>query len=89
MFFSLQDLVDADIVVVTLSSSRSVSSLLKPGTFTHIILDEAAQALETEAIMPLVLADANTRVVSVVKVSFSFSTLFKQMVRRLSNFQSL
>ena len=80
---------DADIVVVTLSSSRSVSSLLKPGTFTHIILDEAAQALETEAIMPLVLADANTRVVSVVKVSFSFSTLFKQMVRRLSNFQSL
>ena len=50
--------------MVTLSSSRSVSSLLKPGTFTHIILDEAAQALETEAIIPLVLADAKTRVVS-------------------------
>ena len=79
---------DADIIVVTLSSSRSVSSLLKPGTFTHIILDEAAQALETEAIIPLVLADASTRVVSTEK-KFSFSTLFKQMVRRLSNFQSL
>ena len=68
LFVTLQDLVDADIIVVTLSSSRSVSSLLRPGSFTHIILDEAAQALETEAIIPLVLADAKTRV-----VSFSFT----------------
>lgn len=33
------------------------------GFFTHIIIDEAAQALETEAIQPLLLADYNTRVV--------------------------
>ena len=69
---TFQDLVDADIIVTTLSSSRSVSSLLRPGTFSHIILDEAAQALETEAIIPLVLADASTRVVSTHKIFFPF-----------------
>jgi len=31
--------------------------------FTHILLDEAAQAMECEAIMPLALASTNTRVV--------------------------
>ena len=57
--------------MVTFSTSRSVSSLLRPGAFTHILLDEAAQALETEAIMPLVLADAKTRVVKSTQY-FSF-----------------
>ena len=36
---------------------------LKQGHFTHILLDEAAQAMECEAIMPLALASMNTRVV--------------------------
>ena len=40
-----------------------MAQLLNPGHFTHILLDEAAQALETEAIMPLVLAEQGTRVV--------------------------
>lgn len=36
---------------------------LPKGHFTHILLDEAAQAMECEAIMPLALADQNTRIV--------------------------
>ena len=50
-------------MVATLSTSQSVAELLPRGYFSHILLDEAAQALETEAIMPLVLADSTTRVV--------------------------
>ena len=60
---SLADLEDKDVVVATLSTSRTLAQLLPPGHFTHILLDEAAQAMETEAIMPLVLATAATRVV--------------------------
>lgn len=33
------------------------------GFFTHILLDEAAQAMECETIMPLALAAKNTRIV--------------------------
>jgi len=58
-----EDLIDADIVVATLSTSRTISELLPRGYFTHILLDEAAQALEAETIMPLVLAEKKTRVV--------------------------
>lgn len=36
---------------------------LKKGHFSHILLDEAAQAMECEAIMPLALANENTRIV--------------------------
>ena len=54
---------DKDVVVATLSTSQSVAELLPRGHFSHILLDEAAQALETEAVMPLVLATEKTRVV--------------------------
>jgi superfamily I DNA and/or RNA helicase len=33
------------------------------GHFSHILLDEAAQAMECEAIMPLALANEETRIV--------------------------
>ena len=33
------------------------------GFFTHILIDEAAQAMECETIMPLALANQNTRIV--------------------------
>lgn len=33
------------------------------GFFTHILLDEAAQAMECETIMPLALATKSTRIV--------------------------
>ena len=34
-----------------------------PGFFTHIFIDEAAQALECETLIPLALANEKTRVV--------------------------
>jgi superfamily I DNA and/or RNA helicase len=36
---------------------------VSPGHFTHILIDEAAQAMECEAIMPLALAGPRTHVV--------------------------
>lgn len=33
------------------------------GFFSHILLDEAAQAMECETIMPFALASKNTRIV--------------------------
>lgn len=61
---TVEDVYRHKICVVTLSTSMELASLdLKKGYFTHILLDEAAQALESEAITPLALADANTRIV--------------------------
>lgn len=61
---TVEDVYRHKIVVVTLSTSMELASLnLKKGYFTHILLDEAAQALECEAITPLALADSNTRIV--------------------------
>jgi len=58
------DLEDRHVIVTTLATSRCLADLNLPvGYFTHILVDEAAQAIETEAIMPLVLAGPNTRVV--------------------------
>ncbi|KAL2101165.1 hypothetical protein ACEWY4_002926 [Coilia grayii] len=52
------------VVVVTLSTSQYLCQLdLEPGLFTHILLDEAAQAMESETIMPLALATKSTRIV--------------------------
>ena len=36
---------------------------LATGFFTHILLDEAAQAMECETVMPIALATKNTRIV--------------------------
>lgn len=61
---TLEDILKHRIVVVTLSISMYLSTMgLPKGHFTHILLDEAAQAMECEAIMPLALADQNTRIV--------------------------
>ncbi|KAM9296423.1 putative helicase with zinc finger domain [Gastrophryne carolinensis] len=59
-----EDVIQHRVVVVTLSTSQYLCQLdLEPGFFTHILLDEAAQAMECETIMPLALANKNTRVV--------------------------
>lgn len=59
-----EDLMQYRIVVVTLNISMELASLdLPKGYFTHILLDEAAQAMECEAIMPIALAGENTRIV--------------------------
>ncbi|XP_021572105.1 probable helicase with zinc finger domain [Carlito syrichta] len=59
-----EDILKHRVVVVTLNTSQYLCQLdLEPGFFTHILLDEAAQAMECETIMPLALATKNTRVV--------------------------
>uniref|UniRef100_A0A1B0CKW5 Putative rna helicase n=1 Tax=Lutzomyia longipalpis TaxID=7200 RepID=A0A1B0CKW5_LUTLO len=61
---TVEDILKTRIVVVTLSISMELASLdLPKGHFTHILLDEAAQAMECEAIMPLALASETTRIV--------------------------
>lgn len=61
---TVEDVTKHRIVVVTLSISMELSSLdLPKGYFTHIFLDEAAQALECEAIMALGLASETTKIV--------------------------
>ncbi|XP_075224399.1 helicase with zinc finger isoform X2 [Lycorma delicatula] len=61
---TLDDVLKHRVVVVTLSISMYLSTIgLRKGHFTHILLDEAAQAMECEAIMPLALANDETRIV--------------------------
>ncbi|XP_034043995.1 probable helicase with zinc finger domain [Thalassophryne amazonica] len=58
------DILRHRVVVVTLSTSQYLCQLdLEPGFFTHILLDEAAQAMECETIMPFALATKITRIV--------------------------
>lgn len=52
------------VVITTLAVSRHLLELrLNDGFFTHILIDEAYQALEPEALTPLALAGPNTKVV--------------------------
>lgn len=53
-----------NIVITTTTMARHFHDLkLKEGYFTHILIDEASQMLECEALMALGLAGPNTRVV--------------------------
>lgn len=48
----------------TLGMSRALFDMeLHRGFFSHILIDEAAQALETETLTPITLAGNNTKVV--------------------------
>uniref|UniRef100_A0A7N8WZB2 Helicase with zinc finger n=1 Tax=Mastacembelus armatus TaxID=205130 RepID=A0A7N8WZB2_9TELE len=59
-----EDILRHRVVVVTLSTSQYLCQLdLEPGLFSHILLDEAAQAMECETIMPFALASKTTRIV--------------------------
>lgn len=51
------------LVIVTLATSIHLNILELNGYFTHIFIDEAAQALETEVLMPLSLATNKTCIV--------------------------
>ncbi|KAM7423379.1 hypothetical protein PAMA_011103 [Pampus argenteus] len=52
------------IVITTATMARYIHDLKLPeGYFTHILIDEASQMLECEALFPLDLAGPNTRVV--------------------------
>lgn len=61
---SIDDIMKHRIIVVTLSTSVYLSAMgLPQGFFTHILLDEAAQAIECETVTPLAVAHENTRIV--------------------------
>lgn len=61
---SRDDIIEHRVVVTTLSTSQVLLDLqVSHGFFTHILIDEAAQALETEALTPLIFAGSNTKVV--------------------------
>lgn len=58
------DVIRHRVVVCTLSMSRALFDMDLHGKyFSHILIDEAAQALETETLTPLTLAGNNTKVV--------------------------
>ena len=58
------DLEKHRVVVTSLGTSRYLHNLdLPQGFFSHILLDEAAQAMECETILPLALAGDHTRIV--------------------------
>ncbi|KAK3583585.1 hypothetical protein CHS0354_039403 [Potamilus streckersoni] len=60
----IEDLQKHRIVISTLSVARYIAEVKPPpGFFSHIFLDEAAQALETESLIPLSLMGQNTRLV--------------------------
>ena len=59
-----EDVIKHRVVITTLATSEHLLHLqLNHGFFTHILVDEAAQALEPEALTPLILAGPNTKVV--------------------------
>ena len=61
---SRDDLVEHRVIITTLSTSKVLLDLhVFHGFFTYILIDEAAQALEPEALTPLVFAGPNTKVV--------------------------
>ena len=51
------------IVVTTYDTSFDLRSAVPDGYFTHILLDEAAQVSEPEALCPLSMATDNTRII--------------------------
>ncbi|XP_067948006.1 probable helicase with zinc finger domain [Watersipora subatra] len=60
----MSDLQDVRVVIVTLASCYSLLRLQLPkGFFTHIMVDEAAQAKEVDTIIPFTLAGPNTKII--------------------------
>ena len=56
-----EDLRDCGLIVTTLATASSLTCLNL--SFTHIVIDEAAQALECEVLIPLSLAGRHTRLI--------------------------
>ncbi|XP_072755258.1 probable helicase with zinc finger domain [Anoplolepis gracilipes] len=56
-----KDLEDCGLIVTTLATSSCLISLNL--SLTHIVIDEAAQAIECEALIALTLANQNTRLI--------------------------
>ncbi|XP_022107369.1 uncharacterized protein LOC110988307 isoform X2 [Acanthaster planci] len=58
-----EDIRAAQIVVTTLTTAVHLVSQTMQGCFSHILIDEAGQVLEAEALMPLAMATKDTCVV--------------------------
>ncbi|PVD39317.1 hypothetical protein C0Q70_01946 [Pomacea canaliculata] len=59
-----EDIMKHRVIITTLSTARYINDLsLSRGFFTHIFIDEAAQALECETLIPLSLANEDTCIV--------------------------
>ncbi|CAL8138318.1 unnamed protein product [Orchesella dallaii] len=59
-----EEVLNHRVIVVTLSTSYLLMEMNLPkDTFSHILLDEAAQAMESEAITPLMSAGKSTKLV--------------------------
>ena len=56
---------DHNVIITILATARMLWKFYQDGRlrFTHILIDEAAQALEPECVTPLVMADGNTKIV--------------------------
>ena len=56
---------DHNVIITTLATARLLWEYYQDGKlrFTHIFVDEAAQALEPECLTPLAMADKNTKIV--------------------------
>ncbi|XP_071943704.1 3'-5' exoribonuclease HELZ2-like [Antedon mediterranea] len=55
-----RDVIRSRVVICTLNMTLTLVRLNVKGYFTHILIDEAGQALETQAIMPLAMAERTT-----------------------------
>ena len=51
------------VIITTFLTSLSLKYIIHTGFFTHILIDEGAQAREPEAVAPLCLADRNTKII--------------------------
>ncbi|CAE7206629.1 mov10b.2 [Symbiodinium sp. CCMP2456] len=61
---SLEELQSFDIIVSTCTAAGYLASQARlPGWFTHVFVDEAAQALEPEVLIPISVAEAGALVV--------------------------
>ena len=54
---------DVQLIVTTLATSLHLHGIIKPGHFTHILMDEGAQSREPEAVAPLTFASSDTKII--------------------------
>ncbi|CAG5131356.1 unnamed protein product [Candidula unifasciata] len=61
---TVEDVLNHRVIITTLSSARYLVDLdLPKDIFSHVFIDEAAQALESETIIPLSMVHESTRIV--------------------------
>lgn len=59
----INDIRTCNLVITTTTTAAKLATMLPKDHFSHVLIDEAGQVLETEAIIPLTLVKHNTCVV--------------------------